>query len=335
MRCRVIGGGIAGVLLSWRLAEHAEVELWTGPVERVDATRVSGGAVRGWEPDPAQRWLALDSLCELHADHRLREWARYTETGFLVAVGDLRTVEDAAAEIDHGVPGSVELLSARALTRHGWAGLPWGGGGLLERRAGHIDPHALRAAVLADLRRRPTVTVLDAAGPAQSTGADVTVVAAGAWTPSLLAAMGRPAVDLRTKLVEYAVHPTGGWRPTPFIDTLTGLFGRPTPDGLLLGLPSAQWDVPPGERVPEASDLPARLAEARFPRLVLGPPSRRAAVPDCYVADGLLRLRPVDGSLFTFTGGSGGAAKTALAASRIAADELIGAPVAAPIPALT
>ena len=342
MRCCVIGGGIAGVLLSWRLAEHAEVELWTGPADPVDATRVSGGAVRGWEPDPAQRWLAIDSLCELYADDRLREWSRYTETGFLVAVEDLLTLEDAATQIDRSVPGSAQLLPARALARDGWAGLPWAGGALFERRAGFIDPHALRRAVLGDLRRRATVTIRHATAPvhASSTGADLTVVAAGAWTPSVLAAMGvraarRTSGGLRTKLVEYAVHPAGEWRPLPFIDTLTGLYGRPTPEGLLLGLPTDEWDVPPGARPSGASDRPARLAADRFPRLVLGRSVRRVALPDCYADDGLLRLRPVDGSLFTFTGGSGGAAKTALAATRIATDELVGplVPTAPPIPA--
>ncbi|HEX8768482.1 MAG TPA: hypothetical protein VF714_08940, partial [Jatrophihabitans sp.] len=46
---------------------------------------------------------------------------------------------------------------------------------------------------------------------------------------------------------------------------------------------------------------------------------------DCYSTDSLLALRPVPGTgdrLFTFTGGSGGAAKTVLAASARAASQL-------------
>jgi glycine/D-amino acid oxidase-like deaminating enzyme len=325
MRIRVVGGGIAGVLLSWRLAAHAEVELYLGATA-VDATRASGGFVRGWEADPAQRRLAVASLGELLGDARLRQWSRYTETGCVVAVDDHATVRAAADEIDRQVPNSVHLWGRKALDDRGWRRLPAGAAALFERRAGHLDPHALRSAVLADLRNRRTVTVIDAAAPGCSEDGP-TIVAAGAWTPSVLAAFGHRTAEFRTKAIEYSVYRTGGWRPLPFIDTMTGLYGRPTPEGLLLGVPTRDWDVAPGASRPTPSDRAAQIASRRFPLLELRGVVRQVRSADCYAADGLLRLRPVAGSLYTFTGGSGGAAKTALAASRIAAESLIGSPI--------
>ena len=105
----------------------------------------------------------------------------------------------------------------------------------------------------------------------------------------------------------------------------------PVDDGaLLLGVPTRRWDVDPDRpgRTLELAGQAARLAEARFPRLRLGPPHRVVGAADCYVAESVLALRPVPGGagcLYTFTGGSGGAAKTALAASRRAATELVNA----------
>jgi hypothetical protein len=56
----------------------------------------------------------------------------------------------------------------------------------------------------------------------------------------------------------------------------------------------------------------------------LGRPIRTVAAFDCYSDPPGLTLRPTSiPSVFTFTGGSGGAAKTALAASRLAAAALL------------
>jgi hypothetical protein len=92
-------------------------------------------------------------------------------------------------------------------------------------------------------------------------------------------------------------------------------------------MPVQQWDVdpdlPPGSAQPHAAA--ARWAAVRFPSLRLGPPLRRTAAADGYATAGTLSLPPVagtDGRIFTFAGGSGGSAKTALAASRQAAAEI-------------
>lgn len=324
----VVGGGIAGTLLSWRLAPLAEVALYLGQPGG-DATGVSGGIVRGWEPTAGQRALALDSLAELVADPALRSWAGYVETGCVIAGADAAQFAGAAAGIDARIPDSVQLLDAGDLRRRGWDGPA---AALYERRAGRVDPKALRRAVLADLRERRGVTVHDRPGPA-TPGADVTVVAAGAWTPTVLCAMGHAngstRTEIRTKAIRCAVHRTGAWRPPAFIDTTTGLYGTPTDTGLLLGLPTEDWDLPPGACPLGDPDRAARLARRRFPLLELAGVTRRIAMTDAYCPDSTLALRPVAGRLFTFTGGSGGAAKSALAASRIAADQIVHAVTAA------
>ena len=162
---------------------------------------------------------------------------------------------------------------------------------------------------------------------------DVVVLAVGAWTPAVLAAAGLPADGYRTKSVQYAVHRVDGWRPPQFVDGVTGLFGRPTADGgLLLGLPTERWDVEP-DRPPLDPALPvaaAELARARFPALRLGAAGRPVHACDCYAGSPGLSLRRVVDTypLFTFTGGAGGSAKTALAASSRAAIQLASGPPA-------
>lgn len=326
MRVRVIGSGIAGSLLAWRLAQHeVVVELVLGPKHHLDATAASGGVIRGYEPTAAQRDLAIDSLLELAADGRLGDWARYREVSSTWAVADLGVLHDAAAEITHRRPDSVELLSAEQMAIRGWAGLPAGGGAICERRAGHIDPHALRSAVIVDLAARANVTL--ATGPTPDR-VDVTVVAAGAWTPGVLITMGLSPHGLRTKAIQYAVHCTGRWRPAPFADTITGLYGRPVVGGLLLGLPTEDWDVDPARTQfsPSLAVRAAQHAAARFPRLELGSSIRQVRSADCYIDAALLALRPAGGHTYTFTGGSGGAAKSALAASSRAATALLQTP---------
>ncbi|MGH3645963.1 MAG: FAD-binding oxidoreductase, partial [Micromonosporaceae bacterium] len=85
MRVCVVGAGLAGSLLAWRLrlavaplGERLELDLVCGP-EAGDATDVSLGMVRGFEPDAANCRLATDSLAELHANQRLAAWAGLQE----------------------------------------------------------------------------------------------------------------------------------------------------------------------------------------------------------------------------------------------------------------
>ena len=335
MKICIVGAGLAGALLAWRLSGRPGVELSLapGPQEFDDATAVSGGAVRAYENAAVQRSLALDSLAELLDSPVLQEWSGYRATGSVYLPSDTAGLAGAVSEIEAVVPGSACVLDTAGLLDLGWAGAPDGSLAVLERRAGFVDPDRLRRSVLGEVVAGTSVDVLphgmvepmpdgfSLAG--ERYRFDVVVLATGAATPGLLNRSG-----LRTKRIQYSVHAVSGWRPTVFCDESTGLYGIPRADGtLLLGLATQAWDVPPTDRTfdPELTNRAAHLAQERFPRLRLGEPLRTVAVPDCYSDTADLRLRPVEdaaGRLFTFTGGSGGAAKTALAASGRAAIQL-------------
>jgi len=157
---------------------------------------------------------------------------------------------------------------------------------------------------------------------------DRVVVAAGSWTAAVLRASGLPADGYRVKSIQYAIYPATGWPPTTVVDDVTGMYGLPDTDGyVLLGLATDRWDVEPDRPPfdPAVQEEAVRLAQARFPALRLGPPKRQVGSADCYAEDPMLMLRPVLGNVVTFTGGAGASVKTALAASRQAANELTGA----------
>ena len=347
MRIAIVGGGLAGALLAWRLAQRpgsTEVLLAPGPTGSADATAASGGAVRAYEVRPRQRALALASMAELTADPVLRDWSGFTDCGSVYLPDDADAIgqlTDVVAEINATLPGSASLLDAEQLARDGWTGLAGDRVGILERQAGYLNPDRFRRAVLADLAGRSRIRLLPPGevsgfGPAGFSLAglrhrcDLLVLAAGAWTPSVLRAAGYDAAGLGTKSIQYTVYQASGALPTTFVDDRSGLFGKPVPGGgLLLGLPTTGWAAP-ASGVPADHALAERaaaLATSTFPALRLHSAAEPVAAVDCYAESGLLALRPVpgtDGRLFTFTGGSGSAAKTALAASRRAAAQLTG-----------
>jgi glycine/D-amino acid oxidase-like deaminating enzyme len=330
VRACIVGGGLAGSLLAWRLAlaePGRSIDVVTGTAP--DASAASGGAVRAYEEDPEQRRLATAGMVELLGSRVLREWAGFVRADSVYLRRSAAGLAAAAAEVEQLLPGSVELLDAAGLARLGWADVHAGGTGVHERLAGYCSPDRLRTAVLADA----PITVHS--GPVRSVEGttvdgrayDVVVLATGPWTPRLLRSWDLPAEAWRTKSIQYAVHPAGDWLPTAFVDGVTGLFGRPAAGGgVLLGLPTELWDADPDAPpvTPSLGEEAARLAAARFPRLRLGPPAPRVGAVDCYRAPGALTLRRVlpGVPLFSFSGGSGGSAKTALAASARAALQL-------------
>lgn len=350
MRVCVIGAGLAGSLLAWRLrlaveplGERLELDLVCGR-ETGDATDVSLGIVRGFEPDAANCRLATDSLAELHDNQRLAGWA------------GLRVLESVYVRAE--VPGHTEIQPERLAPRpsgatrtagpdelarrYGIAGLPDHSVGVLEPRAAVIVPGRLRRSVLAELAR---LRVSRIPGPIDQVAAvddhvvcrwhgqnrryDAVVLATGPWTPHLLVASDLPAPLYRTKTISYTWYSATGAPWYCFVDETTGLYGLPSPDGqLALGLPSTDWDVDPDHPAADQAlhRRAAELARSRFPRLRLESPHRVVTSADCYTEPSGLALRPVldDGTpLYTFTGGSGGAAKTALAASAVAARDLL------------
>jgi glycine/D-amino acid oxidase-like deaminating enzyme len=345
MRVAIVGGGLAGSLLAWRLAGQPAVTtvlLAPGAPRAADATAASGGAVRAYELKPEQRALALASMAELADDAVLRNWSGFVDCGSVYLPAEPLALAEAVDEINRTLDGSASVVDAAQLGSAGWAGLAEDRVGIRERQAGYLDPDRFRRSVLADLLGRARVSVLPH-GPVEALSSDgftvagdryhcdLLVLAAGAWTPGLLTAAGYAASGLTTKSIQYTIHRATGVPTTTFVDDASGLFGKPHPGGLLLGLPTAGWGAPPSG-VPADQALAGRaaaMATEAFPALRLHSAEPSVAAIDCYAESGVLALRPVpggDGRLFTFTGGSGGSAKTALAASRQAAAELLALP---------
>src|SRR5438094_327178 len=117
MRICVIGAGLAGASLSWRVAQLPDVQLALapGPSGAADATAASGGLVRGFETGAAQRRLAIDSLLELLADPVLRDWSGYTRCGSLYLPAATDGLEQILAELETELPGSARLIDTAGL----------------------------------------------------------------------------------------------------------------------------------------------------------------------------------------------------------------------------
>ena len=340
MRIAIVGGGIAGALLAWRLGRASPdlVEIFAGAAPAgADATGASGGLVRGFEPDPALCRPAAESLAEIRASATLSEWAGYREIGSVYLLPAGSDPQASVATVDELLPGSASVAVRARLSAYPFRGLPAGVLGVVERHAGFISPARLRLAALAQagsagasMRSAPAVAVTPDPAVRLADGStvhyDAVVVAAGAWSPALLARSGIPAAGMRSKQIQYTVCTARLPGLGAFVDGTTGLYGRPLGgDSVLLGLPSDRWDVNPAAVVPDpdlAEEVVACAGRRLGPRVA---PGRTVASFDCYHdRPGLALRRTVPGSaLFTFTGGSGGAAKTALAASRTAADALL------------
>ncbi|MGK4591254.1 NAD(P)/FAD-dependent oxidoreductase [Amycolatopsis sp. w19] len=343
MRVGIVGGGVAGALLAWRLrqaAPRSTIDVYTARSTDGDATSASGGLVRGFQRLEHAGRLAATGLAELRANPALRAASDYREVGsvYLALSGD--GLADPVRVIEEALPGSATLLTAPELAaRYPFRGLPSGVTAVVERHAGFVSPAGLRDAVLgwltdrgASVRRMPVVTVDPAPALRLADGAtagyDAVVVAAGPWTPALLAASGLPAGGLRVKQIQYTVYEGGPAGLGTFVWEGTGMWGRPAGDaGFLLGLPSDHWDVDPAGPRPDVALIDRVASEAR--RLLGHPlaehcPHRTTVSSDCYHDPPGLELREVAPGVFTFTGGSGGAAKTVVAASRVAAAELLG-----------
>ncbi|MCQ4084251.1 FAD-binding oxidoreductase [Streptomyces sp. RB6PN25] len=347
MRICITGAGIAGMLIAWRLVRQAgvHVTLITGPDAEHDATAFSGGLVRGFDTDPRLSELAARSLAELRESALLRDWSEYREVGSVHVVGSSPAGERLAV-LDRMLPGSASLLQpAELAAQFGMEGLPEQAVGVLELHAGYFSPDALRRAARRDFTARGgevyegAIRELgpDADGFVYRTSteyghADAIVFATGAWTGRLLSDLGFPDTQtgLRTKAIQCAVYEVEGERPPAFVDETSGLYGRPAgPGRMLFGLPTDRWDLPPGPQVfLDREEREVRVAVARrFPGLTVHRRPRRViASAEAYAAEGRLALRPVlehRTGLFTYAGGSGAAAKTALAASADAAADLM------------
>ena len=330
----VAGAGLAGTMLAWRLKladRRLRVQLVDTASGGRGATHASGGLVRGYEPDLRQLELAASALAELRSSRLLRAWSDYQETGSVYLRADAAD-PTALVYLERLLPGSVRECgpggTSYAPDRHC----------VVERHAGFISPWRLRNEVLADFVRLGGElahgTVEAARSEADGSVSwlmdgvrhrfDSGVLATGPWTPALL-----PDGAYRTKLIQYGVYDVSGTLPGPFLDEVSGLYGRPcTGNSVLLGLPSDAYDVDAAHPRPipglirRTTDTVPRV----FPELKVVSLRHIVVAADCYTVPPGLRLRsvtPAASHLFTFTGGSGSAAKTALAAARHAADCLL------------
>jgi glycine/D-amino acid oxidase-like deaminating enzyme len=345
MRIAIVGGGIAGALLAWRLTSHTRptlVEVFLGDRPKTsDATGASGGLVRAYEPDPQACRAAAEGLAELLGSTTLREWSDYREVGSVYLTAPAVDPTGALHTIDSVLPRSAVTVSIAQLgAMTPFRGLPPGTVGIVERHAGYVSPARLRAAVLTSVATAGAVVhdaavagVTAAPGVRLAEGThhrfDAVVVAAGAWSARLLAAAGADTGALRTRRIQYDVHPGCPDGLGAFVDETSGLYGRPIGDGgLLIGLPSNDWDVDPQAVHPDPglAHQVAAAARSRFGATFGAAPALRTVASfDCYAEPPGLALRPTapGSQLFSFTGGSGGAIKTALSASRGAADRLL------------
>ncbi|GAA2004814.1 hypothetical protein GCM10009838_83820 [Catenulispora subtropica] len=344
----VVGAGLAGAALAWRLAgaRSADVEICLAvdsPDPR-DASRASGGLVRAFEIDPWHRGNAERSLAELLSDPLLRKWAGYRRAGSTYILDTGRPGHRAALAAARAMSG-VRVAGAADLAADGWRGLPEHAFAVCEPDAGYLSPHDLRTALITDFAARRGATLLGPVAGLERTRSggpwrvrtvgdgprecDVVVLATGAWTPALLRRHGWETAELTTKAIQYTQVRVAGRRPTPFVDETSGLYGRPDEDGvMLLGVPTESWGVDPDRlhAEPGLTDRAVRLAAERLPELLPGDRLRTVVAADCYGERAGLALEPVaaaGGGMFTFSAGSGGSAKTALAASAQAAHDLL------------
>jgi glycine/D-amino acid oxidase-like deaminating enzyme len=321
VKVAVVGGGVAGSLLAWRLSGAAQVDVFTGEPSTADASGASGGLVRGFDIGSDSCRLAAESLAEVLDSAQLRDWTGYQEIGAVYVLPEDVDPSDSLRTVEKFLPGSTSVVASR-----------WFGGDLavVERHAGYISPDRLRRRALEWLTANGTGVRADRVAEVADGSVrladdtehayDVVVVAAGAWTSRLV------AHPLRTKQIQYGIYSATAPGLGAFVDDRTGLYGRPHGDGtFLLGLGCDRWDVDP-DRVEPDLDLAERVVEVARQRLGVEVGQREVVASfDCYHDPSGLELRPVGSStsLFTFTGGSGGAAKTVLTASRVAARTLV------------
>ncbi|MYZ41258.1 hypothetical protein, partial [Streptomyces sp. SID4917] len=140
-------------LLAWRTVRApggAAVDLFTdGTGARADASRVSGGLVRGFEPTVAATGPAAESLAEIRGSDVLREWSGYRETGALYVLPAGADAREPAEVVDAYLPGSAEVVGREGVIgAFPFRTLPAGSVAVVERHAGHISPHRLRTAAL-------------------------------------------------------------------------------------------------------------------------------------------------------------------------------------------
>ena len=340
----VVGAGVVGAAAAAALADASlSVAVVTGGERAaVSATAASGGLVRCYETDPAQRALALRSHELLWRRAPPPESAGHHRTGSPVC-----PTAHEAEKADLAIAGlqandaPAPLLEPAQVARRGPH--PRAGGFVAavgEPPGGYADPPRT-AAMLLDRARRHGAHVLDdrvlaitldgarVHGVSTRSGdlaAPAVVLAAGSRSPELLP----PGIasGLRTRRVRYAFVGWSGWPLPTVMDHVTGMWGRPHgPDRLLVGRPVEEWNVAAqvGGTITDAQLRHIRRGGvARWPALATAPLRGARWGTDLYSPTGPL-LGPVEShpGLVLATAWSGAGFKTAPAAGEAVVQAVI------------
>ncbi|HEV8352765.1 MAG TPA: FAD-binding oxidoreductase [bacterium] len=255
----VIGGGSTGSSVAFQLArrlrgEQGRVLLVERDTVGAGPTSKSIGIIRlhySYEPlvRMAQRSLALFSEFE----ELTGGTADFSRIGFLLLVSEpqMPTLRENVA-LQHALGVRAEVLSAEAvLDLDSRLAVDDAGGAAWEPDSGFADGYATATSFAAAARRHgaeiweaATVSAIEVSGGrvrgvATSRGrveAASVLVAAGPWTPPLLAPLGIdvPIVSARQQVVQLAPPPAFGPLRLVVEDLIQGLFARPEAGGTVL-----------------------------------------------------------------------------------------------------
>ncbi len=244
----VVGAGIVGVAVAYRLAEAGlkvlVLEKEGGPAQ--GSTGRSVGGVRVQFAHPLNVLLSYHSILEYQAIPE----AAYRPIGYLFLVPEaLKEAQEEALRVQRALGVPVEWLSlgeAQARVPFRGEGLAFATYGPMD---GVIDPHGATAFYLREARRlgaevrfgEPFLGAERKRGvwrvetPKGAYGADHLVLAAGAWTGALGEALGLvlPVFPVRRQV--YATAPKAPLAYPLTVDLGSGFYFRPEGPRLLLG----------------------------------------------------------------------------------------------------
>lgn len=339
MKICVVGAGVFGVTGALALAArgHAVTIVDPGPLPRPEAastdrskivraaygadatyTRMAGDAIDGWH-----RWNARWGAPLYHQD------------AFLMLSREADMPSDGYEATSHAtldaIGWPVERLDAAAIAARfpAWRGHP---SGFIDRRAGwaaatavmkrlHTDARAAGIALRGGVAARALVErggrVVGVETDVGMIDADCTVVAAGAWTPLLVPALGGLMRATGHPILVFRVADPAPWRPPRFVPwaadiARTGWYGFPArADGTIkiarhaAGVPLH----PDGPRVvgPEVVDAARAFLADALPALADAPLVSTRLCAYCDTADGhfVIDRDPHRDGLVVAAGGSG------------------------------
>ncbi|MEY9893046.1 glycine/D-amino acid oxidase-like deaminating enzyme [Catenulispora sp. MAP5-51] len=345
----VVGAGITGASIAAHLAGRGAPPLILEAGQPgCGATRVSGGMVRGYDPDPTTAELASSSI------------ARYAEpSGWNTGVAPLHRVGAVTlAWLDQSEDlrrAQGELRAASGLDAHvvsdaggsEVAGVRLAGAvALVEPTAGYVDPVSVtrlfvRQAVR-DGSRLMTGTRLEAVSgtggrillrcAGLTVRARIVVLALGGWTSRPPSGVHVVGALIGTRSIQACVirRPIGVPPHTTFVDLRTGCYGRPmTGRRSLIGFPLTVWGVDPdSDPAADIGHHRRTLEEVRrfLPWVPRGQTVRLVRSFDGYCDKADLLLRTRSPGVWSVRVGNGGGVRVAPELGRRVAEQLLARP---------